>query len=98
MSRGIDIYSYTPDDVESFLDNTKVAVVRALLKEGFTEAELLRLAASVERASEHPLGQAIVRAAEGEGIALASVANFDSPTGRSEPSVLARMGDERAKS
>jgi Cu+-exporting ATPase len=46
------------------------------------ESEVLRLAASVERASEHPLAQAIVRAAEARGIATAPVANFDSPTGK----------------
>src|ERR671933_995640 len=37
--------------------------------EGFDEDELLRLAASVERASEHPLGEAIVRRAEERGLA-----------------------------
>jgi Cu+-exporting ATPase len=50
--------------------------------QGFTEPEILRLAAGVERASEHPLGQAIVRAAEAKGLTLAPVVNFDSPTGR----------------
>ena len=49
---------------------------------GFTEAEVLRLAASVERASEHPLAIAIVAAAEKQGIATAPVADFDSPTGK----------------
>ena len=43
---------------------------------------MLRLAASVERASEHPLATAIVAAAAERGIALAEVANFDSPTGK----------------
>lgn len=43
---------------------------------------MLRLAASVERASEHPLALAIVRAAEERGIATAPVADFDSPTGK----------------
>ncbi|MCG2842115.1 heavy metal translocating P-type ATPase [Sandaracinobacter sp. RS1-74] len=49
---------------------------------GFEEAELLRLAASVERASEHPLGEAVVRAAQARGLALTEVADFDSPVGR----------------
>lgn len=44
--------------------------------EGVSEAELLRLAASVERRSEHPLGEAIVKAAEGRGIALTDVTSF----------------------
>ncbi|NIU73880.1 MAG: hypothetical protein GWN71_09920, partial [Gammaproteobacteria bacterium] len=39
-------------------------------------AELLRLAASLERASEHPLGAAIVDAAEERGLALADATDF----------------------
>jgi Cu+-exporting ATPase len=50
--------------------------------DGHDETELLRLAASVERASEHPLAQAIVRAAEARGLTLRPVTDFDSPTGR----------------
>ncbi|MCA1572224.1 MAG: heavy metal translocating P-type ATPase, partial [Chloroflexi bacterium] len=46
------------------------------------EAELLRLSASLERGSEHPLAAAIVRGAERRGIALASVDGFDSVTGK----------------
>jgi Cu+-exporting ATPase len=69
-------------DKTGTLTEGRPAVTRIVPAQGFEEAELLRLAASVERASEHPLGQAIVRAADGRGIKLASVANFDSPTGR----------------
>lgn len=47
-----------------------------------TEAALLRLAASLERASEHPLAAAIVAGAEARGIALADVASFASITGK----------------
>jgi len=46
------------------------------------QEELLRLVASAERSSEHPLGQAIVRGAEGRGIALAEPADFQSLTGK----------------
>jgi P-type Cu+ transporter len=46
------------------------------------ENQVLRLIASLERASEHPLAQAIVKGAEDRGIALASVENFDSVTGK----------------
>jgi heavy metal translocating P-type ATPase len=46
------------------------------------EQEVLRLAASLERASEHPLAAAIVAAAEARGLALASVAEFASVTGK----------------
>jgi Cu+-exporting ATPase len=44
--------------------------------------ELLRLGASLERASEHPLAAAIVAAAESRGLALAAVSDFQSATGR----------------
>ncbi|MEO6471162.1 MAG: heavy metal translocating P-type ATPase, partial [Aeromicrobium sp.] len=44
--------------------------------------ELLRLAASVERASEHPLGQAIVDAAGRAGLIIPDVTDFDSPAGK----------------
>jgi Cu+-exporting ATPase len=48
---------------------------------GFQEDEILRLAASLERASEHPLGAAIVEGARERGIALQDVAEFESITG-----------------
>jgi P-type Cu+ transporter len=47
-----------------------------------TEAELLRLAAGLERASEHPLAAAIVKAAEERGIDLLAVQDFTSVTGK----------------
>ena len=49
---------------------------------GFGEEEVLRLSASIERASEHPLARAIVTAAEERGLAFAPVTDFDSPTGK----------------
>jgi len=49
---------------------------------GFDENELLRLAASLERASEHPLAAAIVAAAAERGLALAEATNFRSQTGK----------------
>ncbi|WJW74272.1 heavy metal translocating P-type ATPase [Thiohalobacter sp. IOR34] len=49
---------------------------------GLDEAEALRLAASLERASEHPLAEAIVRGAEARGVTLAAVTDFESLTGR----------------
>jgi len=49
---------------------------------GIGEAELLHLAASLERASEHPLAAAIVRAAEERGLALTEPQGFDSPVGK----------------
>ncbi len=47
----------------------------------FAEAELLRLAASVEKGSEHPLGEAIVRKAEEEGIDLPKAEGFRATPG-----------------
>jgi P-type Cu+ transporter len=46
------------------------------------ENELLRLAASLERASEHPLATAIVKGAEGRGLQLGTAADFRSETGK----------------
>ncbi|MGH2954219.1 MAG: heavy metal translocating P-type ATPase [Solirubrobacterales bacterium] len=46
------------------------------------ERELLRLAASAERSSEHPLAAAIVRGAEERGVELAEPSGFDSATGK----------------
>lgn len=49
---------------------------------GTTENELLRLAASLEKLSEHPLAQAIVNRAEEQGIALSTASNLQSTPGR----------------
>jgi Cu+-exporting ATPase len=49
---------------------------------GFDETEALRLAASLERGSEHPLADAIVRAAAERGLSLAEPEAFDSPVGK----------------
>jgi P-type Cu+ transporter len=46
------------------------------------EQRLLQLAASIERQSEHPLGEAIVLEAERRGIPLRPAADFESSTGR----------------
>jgi Cu+-exporting ATPase len=46
------------------------------------ENDLLRLAASVERASEHPLGRAIVEAAAERHLVLGEVTGFDAPSGK----------------
>ncbi|GLS80600.1 copper-translocating P-type ATPase [Paracoccus marinus] len=69
-------------DKTGTLTEGRPAVTAVVPAAGFTEEEALRLAASVERASEHPLALAIVRAAEERGLDLAPVADFDSPTGK----------------
>jgi Cu+-exporting ATPase len=56
--------------------------VTAVEVDGIDEDELLRLVASLERASEHPLGAAIVAAAEERGLTLSEARDFDSITGK----------------
>jgi Cu+-exporting ATPase len=55
---------------------------------GLEEGALLRLAASLERGSEHPLATAIVRAAEGRHLALASATDFAAPSGKGVSGVV----------
>jgi Cu+-exporting ATPase len=69
-------------DKTGTLTEGKPAVTAIVPAAGFSETDVLRLAASVERASEHPLGVAIVRAAQERGVPIAAVLDFDSPTGR----------------
>ena len=69
-------------DKTGTLTEGKPKVVAVIPAKGGSEAEVLRLAASVERGSEHPLAAAIVAAAAERGIALAEVADFDFPTGK----------------
>ena len=57
-------------------------LVAVVPQPGFTEQDLLRLAASAEQGSEHPLGEAIVRGATGRGLGLTGPSKFDSLTGR----------------
>jgi Cu+-exporting ATPase len=59
----------------------KPAVV-SIVAQDIAENELLRLAASVERASEHPLAAAVLAAAEQRGIAVPPVHEFTSITGK----------------
>jgi Cu+-exporting ATPase len=49
---------------------------------GLAEAEILRLAASLERGSQHPIAAAILAAAQQRGLAPAPVADFDAPSGK----------------
>jgi Cu+-exporting ATPase len=69
-------------DKTGTLTEGKPAVTAIVPAAGFTETEVLRLAASVERASEHPLAVAIVKAAEARNVATVTVVGFDSPTGK----------------
>jgi len=69
-------------DKTGTLTEGKPAVTDIRLVAGFGEADALRLAAGVERLSEHPLALAIVRKAEERGLDLPSASEFDSPTGK----------------
>ena len=57
-------------------------------RQWFNENELLQLAASLERASEHPLASAIVAAAEERGLRLSEITGFHSLTGRGVSAML----------
>ena len=69
-------------DKTGTLTEGRPRVTRIVLAPGFAEAEVLRLAASLERSSEHPLAAAIVRAAGEHGIALVEARDFASVTGK----------------
>jgi len=68
-------------DKTGTLTHGKPVVTAILPAAGVSEDELLRLAASAERYSEHPLGKAVVEAAAGRGIALAEPAEFAATAG-----------------
>ena len=69
-------------DKTGTLTEGKPKVVAVMPVEGTGEAEVVRLAASLERASEHPLAAAVVAAAAERGIALAEIVDFDSAPGK----------------
>ncbi|MDH3290929.1 MAG: heavy metal translocating P-type ATPase [Gemmatimonadota bacterium] len=60
----------------------KPALIGVVLAEDWSEGELLSYAASLERASEHPLADAIVRGASQRGAQLVDVSAFESVTGQ----------------
>ncbi len=69
-------------DKTGTLTEGKPAVTQVVAGPGVDGNELLRIAASLERASEHPLAQAIVQAAAERRLALSEPVNVDSPVGR----------------
>ena len=69
-------------DKTGTLTEGRPSVTAILPAQGFVEADILRLSASLERGSEHPLADAIVRAAKDRDIPLTEAADFDSPVGR----------------
>ena len=69
-------------DKTGTLTEGKPAVTKIIPVAPLDEAELIRIAASLERASEHPLAQAIVREAERRKLSLSEPSQVDSPVGK----------------
>ena len=69
-------------DKTGTLTEGKPRLVAVLPERGHDEAEVLRLAASLERGSEHPLAEAIVRGAEERDVKMADAADFEAITGK----------------
>ncbi len=67
---------------------------RAIAANGFTEEQVLGLAAAVESSSEHPLGRAIVEGAKEKGVEIPGVSEFDSDPGLG---VWGRVGDQTVR-
>jgi P-type Cu+ transporter len=69
-------------DKTGTLTEGKPQLVAVLPEKGQDEAEVLRLAASLERGSEHPLAESIVKGAEERGIKLVEATDFEAVTGK----------------
>ncbi len=69
-------------DKTGTLTEGKPKLVSVVACEGFQQDDNLRLAASLERASEHPLAEAIVQGAEEKALTLTQAENFQSVTGK----------------
>ncbi len=69
-------------DKTGTLTEGKPQLVGTVPASGFDDTTLIRLAASVERASEHPLAAAIIAAAAARNIAPAPVTGFEAPSGK----------------
>ena len=69
-------------DKTGTLTEGKPTVTAIVPAEGFAEVDILKFAASVERASEHPLAAAVMRHAKERGIETLPVRGFDSPAGK----------------
>jgi Cu+-exporting ATPase len=76
-------------DKTGTLTEGKPSVVGIVSKAPFPEPELLRLAAAVERVSEHPLASAIVRAATERSLDLPDVSKFDTVSGKGVAGIVA---------
>ncbi len=75
-------------DKTGTLTEGKPKLVSVFATQGFQENDNLKLAASLERASEHPLAEAIVKGAEDRGVALTQADSFQSVTGKGVTGVV----------
>ncbi|MBA4183533.1 MAG: copper-translocating P-type ATPase, partial [Acidobacteria bacterium] len=69
-------------DKTGTLTEGKPRLQKVVALSDFTENEILKLAASLEKSSEHPLAEAIIKGAEERKIELTAVENFESVTGK----------------
>jgi Cu+-exporting ATPase len=69
-------------DKTGTLTEGKPRLVAVLPEDGHDEQEVLRLAATLERGSEHPLAEAIVAGAEDRGVQLGEAEDFEAVTGK----------------
>ncbi len=69
-------------DKTGTLTEGKPKLVAVIPEDGHEEAEVLRLAASLERGSEHPLAEAIVRGAQERGVEMVNAHDFEAITGK----------------
>ena len=69
-------------DKTGTLTEGRPAVVGIEVSQGQAQDEVLRIAASLERMSEHPLALAVVKAAEEKGLILSEPSNVDQPVGK----------------
>ncbi|MEJ7848233.1 MAG: heavy metal translocating P-type ATPase [Pyrinomonadaceae bacterium] len=69
-------------DKTGTLTEGKPRLQKVISLNGLAEKEILRLAASLEKSSEHPLAEAIIKGAEDQNVELAKVENFESVTGK----------------
>ncbi|SDT44289.1 heavy metal translocating P-type ATPase [Bradyrhizobium canariense] len=75
-------------DKTGTLTEGRPKVVRIIAAEGFAENDVLRLAASVERGSEHPLALAILNAAKERHLSLSEAGDFTSPSGKGATGIV----------
>ncbi|TPW31934.1 copper-translocating P-type ATPase [Pararhizobium mangrovi] len=83
--RSVEVVAF---DKTGTLTNGKPELTDLVVAEGFERAEVLACLAAVEMRSEHPIGRAIVEAAEREGLTVAEARNFETTTGHGVRAVV----------